>query len=646
LALSLGQVLIVLGPAVPTFDDEQARNLLGATGIPLQPLRTPAEAKAAHQDLVYNPQKDKWGTCGHGLTLQTGALAAYRGGASKRLWVLQPNAEIHTLQAAGEGLFAPDYVPRFPSTVLPDALDARLEVQVLNQSWFDLVAVDSVCQAAGLTSLSAAGPAKVTPVPGEFPKSAQQKFTIAYRADSAPVTLRFMVKDSEKGSSRFVLELTFSGTGLSTITSEFKRLAIDAQGAFALAEVPETAKQHPANQVVLVPPATLERTTAPKTQGTMSSDIFDMLRAGDAVPSLDGGRFYVPLAKPSNAASIELWSFDEVFSLPRKSAIQPPGGVFSVPNTLAVCKDRIYAMFGDKTLFELDYSMNVKSQRSYYLYNYIGALAATSSGDLFLLADKQASRFQDQVLLVERASGERSEFKLASSPAPWNLPAIAVSPDGKKVFICKDGGLLVVDTASGKMDNIDLPSAREEGDLTVSRDGASIYCAHVTRGYSIGADARRPSAGSALTVSRVRAGNYADTRTLSLPDVTADFGMTRGSTRSRLVGEKFNEPAALRLALSPDDRALFVSAGRTIYRIDAATFTLSPWTQVLALPCRLFHVKEDNWRKDCWAVLALGAMMVSSADSNTLRDYVGDGSTVASFRTLLYSVTVPKSFFG
>jgi hypothetical protein len=96
-----------------------------------------------------------------------------------------------------------------------------------------------------------------------------------------------------------------------------------------------------------------------------------------------------------------------------------------------------------------------------------------------------------------------------------------------------------------------------------------------------------------------------------------------------MVGEKVNEAAAFRLALSPDDRTLFVSAGRTIYRIDTASFTLSPWTKILELSCRLFQVKEG--KRNTWTVSALGS------------DYVGDGSAVNSFKTHLYSFTAPKS---
>jgi hypothetical protein len=288
-------------------------------------------------------------------------------------------------------------------------------------------------------------------------------------------------------------------------------------------------------------------------------------------------------------------------------------------------------MFGDKMLLELDAMMNVKSKRTYPDYTYICTLAATASGDLFLLAEKQEPWGRDlaqtQFVLVERASGKPSVFKLEN--VPWNLQVMAVSPDGKKVVICKNRGLLVVDTSSGKVENVDLPSVESEGDVTFSRDGAWIYCAHVRPAYSSYDDSRRPSGGNQLTVSRVRTGNLAETRTLSLPGHSGSFGVTRYTVPSRRVGEKVNEPAAFRLALSPDDRCLFVSAGRTIYKIDTASFTLSPWTKILELSSRLFQVKEG--KRNTWTVFALGS------------DYVGDGSVVDSFKTHLYSFAAPRS---
>ena len=756
LPLSLGRVLIVLGPpAVTTFDDAQPTNLAGAPRIDLVPLRTPAEAEAAQQDLVYNPQKDKWTTCGHGLTLQPGALAAFRGGASERLWVIQPNGEMHTLQGAAEDLFAPDYVQKFPSKVLPSAMDGKREVKIHNRTAVDLVAVDSVCAAAGLDRMGATGPARVTPLLDAFPVHAEQTFTILYsKAEPQPVKLRLMASGSPKAGPRYVLELTFSGPDLSSLASVFKRLSTDDQGAFSIAEVPGTAEQYSANQVVLVPRAGLltqvmslyifnstfyemkvhpveiknvfgERLvqftrstpgfqiTFPEGEkiGTLYFDFdfaqpfgieaslksqprqsllrvnrddehmldvkvavvkkgekfeyemvdgskgsfvprpgplsqfadvlacafkeknkreIDMVRLGDGAASMDGRWLYVPLGKPSNAGSIELWGFDSDSFAYRKATIQAGGGAFSLPNALAVSQDKLYAMFSDKTLYVMDYSLNVREQRSYSDYTYVSQLAVTPAGDVYLLAETQRmERFGPETtyfLLVQRATGQRAAFKLEGLNSPWDLGTLGVSPDGKKVAICREGGLTMVDPSSGKLEQIRF-GVKEEGHIIFSRDGAWIYCAHVQRTFRAGT-ARRIVAGRQLTITRIRTGNVAEKRTLSLPDVADDFGLTGNTRKSFLVGESSREDSAYRMVLSPNDRSLFVSAGKTIYKIDTASFTLLPWTAVVELPCRVFHVKEG--KKRTWTVFAIGS------------DYVGDGNKVDSYKTHLYAVSAPN----
>jgi hypothetical protein len=71
-------------------------------------------------DWVYNSQTDQWKPCGHGLTVGAGAVAAYRGGISPRLWVLAPPDSstadaaqgLHTLSVSQLTLFDPDYMPQ------------------------------------------------------------------------------------------------------------------------------------------------------------------------------------------------------------------------------------------------------------------------------------------------------------------------------------------------------------------------------------------------------------------------------------------------------------------------------------------------------------------------------------------------------
>ena len=116
LVVPLGRVLVVLSPtAVPSIDSLQQYGLKNT----LNYTSSQAEDANAPQDLVYNPQKDYWARCGHDLDVKPDALAAFRGGDSTRLWVIQPDGEMYTLAVGSESLFALDYLPKALTKPLP-----------------------------------------------------------------------------------------------------------------------------------------------------------------------------------------------------------------------------------------------------------------------------------------------------------------------------------------------------------------------------------------------------------------------------------------------------------------------------------------------------------------------------------------------
>jgi len=139
------------------------------------------------QDLIYNPQTDEWSPCGHGLNIKTGAVAAYRGGASKRLWVVQPDWEMKTLTGASEDLFAQDYVNKFPSEPLPPALDSMPEFTLVNQSGINLVPVDDELRAAGLDTFSATSVAELETPVDRFQQGDKKTFKLWYNKDEPGV---------------------------------------------------------------------------------------------------------------------------------------------------------------------------------------------------------------------------------------------------------------------------------------------------------------------------------------------------------------------------------------------------------------------------------------------------------------------------
>lgn len=116
LLVPVGNVLVVLSPtSVPSLDSLQPYGLHNT-------LNYTSSASGAHdvpQDLVYNPQKDYWARCGHDLDVEPGAVVAFRGGDSPRLWVMQPDGTTYTLAVGSESLFAHDYVPRDLTKPLP-----------------------------------------------------------------------------------------------------------------------------------------------------------------------------------------------------------------------------------------------------------------------------------------------------------------------------------------------------------------------------------------------------------------------------------------------------------------------------------------------------------------------------------------------
>ena len=253
LLIPVGRVLAVLNPSsVPSLGALSAFGILN--WLPYTNLLTTKSGDETPQDLVYNPQQDHWIRCGRGLDAKNGALAAFREGSSPRLWVLQPEGEIHTLAVASEHLFAKDYVRIFPAKPLPSDLNARGTFTVKNETGMNLVPMNETCRLAGLADFISAGPAKVARMPNQFQQGATEALEFSYnKEDPLPITLRFLIKGNPPTSPESVLEMTFSGEGLSSVTSVFKRLAVDAQGTVSIAELPGTRVQHPTGAAITLP---------------------------------------------------------------------------------------------------------------------------------------------------------------------------------------------------------------------------------------------------------------------------------------------------------------------------------------------------------------------------------------------------------
>ncbi|HEX6716021.1 MAG TPA: hypothetical protein VF088_02855, partial [Pyrinomonadaceae bacterium] len=254
----IGRVLAVLGPSsVPSLESLERfglHNVLGYLGQPA------ADPNKIPQDLFYNPQKNYWARCGHDLDAKTGAVAAYRPMGSRRLWLIQPNGETHTLAAGSESLFAHDYASGVPTAALPPYLDKTREFTILNDSWVDLAPMSEQYRDMGLIDFAPTGPGELlSQLPQNLNHGKSATFQFRYNeADPAPIRLRFLAARRPKVKHDYFVEVTFSGRDLSTATSVFKRIAEDTQGVLSVAEIPGTTVNYTIDkQLILRPPKIL-----------------------------------------------------------------------------------------------------------------------------------------------------------------------------------------------------------------------------------------------------------------------------------------------------------------------------------------------------------------------------------------------------
>jgi hypothetical protein len=259
LLVPLGRLLVVMNPtSVPSVESLERfglHNILRYTST------TSTDTDDIPQDLVYNPQKDYWARCGHDLDIKYGTVAAYRGGDSKRLWVVQPDLDVQTLAVGSETLFAHDYVLEFPTKPLPPYLNKTRQIKITNNTGIRLLPLTPNFHKAGINDTGINGPGEVTPdVLNDFRSGTTETFGFKYNdADPVPIILRFLLAQTAGVKHEYFLEVTFSGPDLATARSVFKRAVLNDRGdVTAVAEIPDTAAQHStANAIAIAPPKRL-----------------------------------------------------------------------------------------------------------------------------------------------------------------------------------------------------------------------------------------------------------------------------------------------------------------------------------------------------------------------------------------------------
>src|SRR5689334_10164090 len=176
----VGRVMAVLDPSslpsLQSLENFGLKNVLAYKNVGL--LKDP---NTIPQDLVYNPQHDRWVRSGHGLDVKPGMVCAFRGGDSPRLWVIEPNGDTYTLTVSSEHLFAHDYITRYQAKELAPFLNKKKEITVQHSTGLQLGPLNETCRSAGLTAFSATSPVEITsPLPTTLANGKPEKIEVRF----------------------------------------------------------------------------------------------------------------------------------------------------------------------------------------------------------------------------------------------------------------------------------------------------------------------------------------------------------------------------------------------------------------------------------------------------------------------------------
>jgi hypothetical protein len=251
--VAVGGVLVVMNPnSFPTVASLEKYGLHNV--LSYSTTQSPDDdPNSIPQDLVYNPQKNYWARCGHDLNIRDGAVAAFRGGDSPRLWVVQPNGETYTLAVGSETLFSHNYRRDFPTEPLP-LYTTKKRMFSIKCDPVIVGPINDPYRRLGLIEFTTADPTAEKPQPLT---RGEKQFDVNLRyneANPAPVTIRQQVArtTTSRRDMDYMLEVTFSGPDLSTATSCFRRITT-VGGNFLNEEVFGTRMVHSTYGIIEVP---------------------------------------------------------------------------------------------------------------------------------------------------------------------------------------------------------------------------------------------------------------------------------------------------------------------------------------------------------------------------------------------------------
>ena len=749
----LGRTLAVLSPSsvpsVKSLERFGLHNVLGYVAQSTTETDTP-------QDLVYNPQKNYWARCGRDINVKQGAVSAYRPTGSRRLWVIQPTGETHTLAVGSESLFAHDYVSSVPTAALPPYLDKKREFTITNSSGMNLMQMHEPYRDAGLTGFSTSGPGELlSSFPERLSNDRSATFQFRYNeADPTPVCLRFLVQREAGVKHDYFVEVTFSGRDLGSATSVFKRIIEEPRGTFSVAEIPGTRANYTTDKPIVLPvpkilvegvrlrcqnattytlwreydqgqysandlityntrvfsiyahgaghvqvnvdfslPSGIEIASAgapPRKLISIDSSGSNGLRAevlqelannfefrisyvaksdingvyiGDGVATARGDALFIPVSAADNQTRTQILKIDPENLAVRETTPQilySVRGGFAMPNSIAVTNEAVLALF-DNEVWLMDTSLQIQTKFP-YLNSTISAFLAHSDGDCCmietnpninvllssysyhfqLLRGRVGKDFRQELnffmgsssVLLDDVRGFDQQPALPGAPfwVPLSTFPIALSPSPvsprneqiREAAICISGGVFVVGNNAKTIRELALQSTRRQEAVVFGRHGLEVYCLH-SQGDNEG-----------LRVSRIDNKTWKQTHTLALPRGEGVANLTT-DTRQRRPQDRDKESRSASMVIDLDGKWLYVSHGRSIFKIEAATLALRDTFKV-DLPCRLFHVwggkptgdTHPHWGSpsSCTLLYALGA------------SYTGDGMKANQFKTHLYKIAI------
>jgi hypothetical protein len=250
----VGHALVVFNPtSVPSLESLEQYDLHNV--LRYESSAPPSEDEdEIPQDLFYTPQKNYWGRCGHGLDVKPGAVAFFREGDAPRLWVIQADGKTDTLAVGSESLFVRDYVLDFPTKPLSPFLNKKRKFTIKHSA--AVGPIDFKYRNLGINDVVTSGPREIAGIPNR--PTTQFDLEIGYNeANPAPVIIRFQLARRIQTNPEvdYLLELSFSGPNLSTVSSCINRVtAVQSTLLVSNDEIDGSRTQHSADSSVIEVP--------------------------------------------------------------------------------------------------------------------------------------------------------------------------------------------------------------------------------------------------------------------------------------------------------------------------------------------------------------------------------------------------------